>query len=179
MTPPREPHDIDRTLSQLPVSRAPEGLWEKVRNEVDNPSASPRMLLDGRPVASRLLTAAAILVALFGGGTVGVLRSYRAPTIWEVAPISGAPRTSMSRIARAASSTVSRRTTTNACGNRVWSMISTARPSAAGQMLRVGRPPTFMIRSLQHPPGDGVELGDQRFVADLGRGDQRGVEGGC
>ena len=53
-----------------------------------------------------------------------------------MAPISGAPRTCIVRIARAASPIDSSRTTANSWGRRVWSMISTAAPSSAGQSVR-------------------------------------------
>jgi hypothetical protein len=53
-----------------------------------------------------------------------------------VAPISGAPRTSMVLIARAASSRDARRNVAKSCGSLVWSMISTDMPSLPGQMVR-------------------------------------------
>src|SRR5690606_28737370 len=81
-------------------------------------------------------------------------------------PIRGAPRTSMSRMARAASSGVSRLSVAKACGRRVWSMMPTAPrcPSAGGrstQMVRVGLPSTFIV-SL--PGYDGHSLGSRRQV---------------
>jgi hypothetical protein len=63
-----------------------------------------------------------------------------------VAPISGAPRTHISRIAAAASSRVASGTVTKACGSRRWSMIRTV-PSGSVQIERVGRPSTFMLVS--------------------------------
>jgi hypothetical protein len=53
-----------------------------------------------------------------------------------VAPISGAPRTHMSRMAVAASSTLCRSTVTNSCGSRVWSMMQALAPSSPDQIAR-------------------------------------------
>src|SRR6266853_1612945 len=57
---------------------------------------------------------------------------------------------------------------TSSCGSRVWSMISTACPSAASQIVRIARPATF-IGGLppHHPPGDRVEPGEEGGVAAL------------
>jgi hypothetical protein len=53
-----------------------------------------------------------------------------------VTPISGAPRTHMSRIAVARLSTVSIVTTRNSCGSQRWSMMSTERPFSSAQIVR-------------------------------------------
>src|SRR5437773_2535222 len=56
-------------------------------------------------------------------------------------------------------------------------MISTVRPSSASQIVRIGRPATFIAVSfLQNPPGDRVEPRDERRIAVVGGGDQRGFE---
>src|SRR5215472_6539057 len=82
----------------------------------------------------------------------------------------------MSRIARAASSSVVSRPTTSSCGSSRWSMISIVRPSAAGQIVRIGRPLTFIASSLEDAAGDRIESRDERRIARRGRGDQRMVE---
>jgi hypothetical protein len=57
-------------------------------------------------------------------------------TPWAaVAPISGAPRTHMSRIASAASAQEGSSTTRNSCGSQRWSMTRTA-PAASRQIER-------------------------------------------
>ena len=83
-----------------------------------------------------------------------------------MAPISGAPRTCMSRIARAASSRRASRAMTSSCGSRVWSMISTVR-AVGGEPDRAHRPAVDLHRAqpVQHPAGDRVEPGEQRRVA--------------
>src|SRR5205823_14864513 len=91
--------------------------------------------------------------------------------------ISGAPRTRISLIARAASCTWPSRAMTSSWGSRVWSMISTVWPSAASQIVRIARPATFIAASLlQNAPGDRVEPGEEGGIAMVGRGDQRMLE---
>ena len=58
-------------------------------------------------------------------------RRARAMPKAAVAPISGAPRTCMSRMATAASARVSRRTKRSVQGRQVWSRITTSSPSRA------------------------------------------------
>jgi hypothetical protein len=53
-----------------------------------------------------------------------------------VTPISGAPRTHMSRMAVAMPSTVPIVSMRKSCGSQRWSMISTERPSSLSQMVR-------------------------------------------
>ena len=65
-----------------------------------------------------------------------VARSASHSPYAAVAPIRGAPRTSIARMAWAASPTVRSFATANSCGRRVWSMISTEAPSAPGQIVR-------------------------------------------
>jgi 5'-methylthioadenosine phosphorylase len=52
------------------------------------------------------------------------------------APINGAPRTTMSRMAAATCSTVESARVSNENGSRVWSITSTEAPSLEGQMVR-------------------------------------------
>src|SRR5579872_2328664 len=99
--------------------------------------------------------------------------------------MSGAPRTSMARIACAASSTVMSRTVRSSNGRRVWSMMPTPAPSASSQMLRMAWPATFigsrlalraLARRAQNAAGDGIEFLQQLGIAFLRCGDQRVVE---
>src|SRR5437762_558262 len=79
----------------------------------------------------------------------------------------------MSRIARAASCTWPSRTIASSCGRRVWSIITTVCPSAASQIVRIGRPATFIAASLlQNPSGDRIAPREEVGIAVLGRGDQ-------
>ena len=91
MSPPREPHDIDQLLEGLPVSRAPDALWDGVQDELARPDPVRRMIIPGRPIASRLVAAAAIVLAIMGGAMTGVVRGYRAPAQWDVSSVSGVP----------------------------------------------------------------------------------------
>ena len=58
-------------------------------------------------------------------------------------------------------------------------MISTVRPSAAGQIVRIGSAANVHGASCrsQHPPGDCFEAGEHLRIAPLGRSDQRVIEG--
>ena len=95
-----------------------------------------------------------------------------------MAPISGAPRTSMARIASAAASQLVSRATTNSCGSRLWSITPTDQPSGSSQMVRMCLPSTFMVSfsQSQHPPRHRIELFQQLGIARLRRGDQGAVE---
>src|SRR5258706_12660097 len=85
----------------------------------------------------------------------------------------------MSRIARAASARQLSRTIASSCGRRVWSMISTACPSAASQIVRIARPATFIAASpLEDPTGDRVEPPEEGGGAGGGGGDRPAFEGG-
>ena len=88
----REKHAIDPLLESLPVSGAPEALWDRVQAELARPVPAPRRtLVPGRPVASRFLAAAAMVVALLGGAAIGTLSGYRSPGRWEVSAVAGTP----------------------------------------------------------------------------------------
>lgn len=87
----REPHEIDLLLQDVPVTCAPEAIWDRVQEELASPAPAPRALVKGRPVASRVLMAASIVFALIGGSVVGVFRTYRAPAQWDVAVLRGEP----------------------------------------------------------------------------------------
>src|ERR1700733_7701625 len=65
----------------------------------------------------------------------------------------------MAEIAWAASARRESRTTSTACGSLVWSRISTSPdPSAAGQMVRVGRPSISMQRSVAAEADQGLNV---------------------
>jgi hypothetical protein len=55
------------------------------------PEAPPQAGLMTRPIASRMLAAAAIMLAMIGGAVVGTLRNYRAPARWDVLAVAGTP----------------------------------------------------------------------------------------
>src|SRR5665213_1181766 len=91
--------------------------------------------------------------------------------------MSGAPRTSMARIACAASSSVMSRRLTSAKGSWVWSMMPMPAPSGSTQMVRIAWPATFIrLFRLERAAGDRIELFHHGRVARIGRGDQRVVE---
>ena len=73
----------------------------------------------------------------------GVLAQRESHAVAAVAPISGAPRITMARIACAASFRVVSREVTRRWGSAVWSMTPTDQPSGSSQMARMDLPPTF------------------------------------
>ncbi len=85
----REPHDIDRLLRHVPLSEAPDGLWDNIQAELQRPE--PKVSAFRKPLRSPLLAAVAVLLALIGGSYLGVLRTYGAPSSWQVLPVTGAP----------------------------------------------------------------------------------------
>ncbi len=85
----REPHDIDKLLRHVPLSRAPDGLWDSIQAELQQPA--PKASVFRKPLRSPLLAAAAVLIALISGSYVGALRTYSAPSSWRVLPVNGAP----------------------------------------------------------------------------------------
>ena len=89
MTPPLEPRDVERLVRDLPTAHVPnpEAMWEAVQAEL-RAGKTPRL---HRPVRSPWLAAAAVLLAIVGGGMVGTLRMYAPPSAWAVVPLSGAP----------------------------------------------------------------------------------------
>lgn len=81
--------EVERLLRQVPLARAPEGLWDDVQATLrQRPRTTPFLR---RPVASPLLGAAAVLAALVGGAYAGALWTYRAPTRWVVTARAGTP----------------------------------------------------------------------------------------
>ncbi|MFQ6046415.1 MAG: hypothetical protein ACE5PT_08670 [Gemmatimonadales bacterium] len=81
--------DVRDLMRGLPLRRAPEGMWQSIEAALRRP-AKPVPFIR-RPMSSPLLAAAALLVALLGGAYIGVLRSYGAPSRWDVMPLAGTP----------------------------------------------------------------------------------------
>lgn len=84
-----DPQDLDRLLRRLPLSKAPESLWDRIQASLAS-GASARPMPLRRP-APRWLVAAAAALAVVTGGLAGVLRSYHAPATWAVRPVAGTP----------------------------------------------------------------------------------------
>src|SRR5574342_1010119 len=85
-----DPKDLDRLLRRLPLSKAPESLWERIQTALQSPETANVVPLRRRPVP-RWLMAAAVVLALVTGTLGGLLRWYRAPSAWAVVPVAGAP----------------------------------------------------------------------------------------
>lgn len=85
-----EPRDVERLLRRLPVSRAPESLWERIQAALKVPEAARPPAPLQRPVPYWLVAAAAAL-AVVTGTVGGLLRSYRAPSAWAARAVAGAP----------------------------------------------------------------------------------------
>ena len=85
-TPPRWSAGVGR----LPLARAPERLWEGIRQQLDRDAPAPLPLLR-RPVRSPWLVAAALLLAVGLGLVAGLLRQYAAPDRWQVLAVVGSP----------------------------------------------------------------------------------------
>jgi hypothetical protein len=71
------------------VTPAPDGLWERVRAELESPETQPPAVL-GRRV-NPWLAAAAAAVAVLVGSVGGFLFTYRAPSRWAVQVLAGTP----------------------------------------------------------------------------------------
>lgn len=85
-----DPRDVEQLLRRLPVTRAPDSLWDGVQGELESPErARPAPLVRRR--VRPWLAAAAVVVAVVGGTLAGVYRSYRAPSSWAVLPLAGRP----------------------------------------------------------------------------------------
>lgn len=85
-----DPQELERLLRRLPVSRAPESLWERVQASLAS-GAPVRSLPPLMRPAPRWLVAAAAALAVVAGALAGVLRSYHAPSAWAVRPVAGTP----------------------------------------------------------------------------------------
>jgi len=91
MSPPREPHDIDTLLEGLPISPAPDALWDRIQDDLAHPEPVRRLLFPGHLIASRLGEAAAIILSVAVGGAYGLVQEYRAPERWDVSSLAGVP----------------------------------------------------------------------------------------
>lgn len=85
-----DPRDVERLLRRLPVTRAPESLWDGIQAALESPEPTRSVPTLQRPVP-RWLLAAAVVLALVTGTLGGVFRSYRAPSAWAVLPVTGTP----------------------------------------------------------------------------------------
>jgi len=91
MPPTPERHDLEPLLRRLRVTPAPAGLWDAIQAELRAPDRRRGVTVLRRPLRSPLIAAAAILLAVVGGATVGILSSFAAPSRWAVQPLSGRP----------------------------------------------------------------------------------------
>jgi hypothetical protein len=82
--------DVERLLRRLPVSKAPAGLWDGIHAALETPGTATDVPAFKRPVPRWLMAAAAVL-AVVAGTLGGLVRSYRAPSAWAVAPVTGTP----------------------------------------------------------------------------------------
>src|SRR5579872_2587991 len=91
--------------------------------------------------------------------------------------MSGAPRTSIARIACAASSIRASVLVANRCGSCVWSMMPTPPPFGSSQIARIAWPRTFMSGfPLEDAARHRIELLHKRGIARVGRRDERVIE---
>jgi len=99
MTPPLEPRPVERLLRDLPRARVhdPETMWEHI--QVDLRSGREPVTPLRRPVRSPWLAAAAVALAVVGGGTTGLWRTVAPPGEWAVVPIMGTPSVSGTALA--------------------------------------------------------------------------------
>ena len=91
MSPTPEPRDVEPLLRRLPVTPAPASLWDGIQAELRAPARPRPTPLARRPVRSAWLVAAALLLALAGGTTAGIVGRYGAPSRWTVERLAGAP----------------------------------------------------------------------------------------
>jgi hypothetical protein len=82
---------VEELLRRLPVTPAPESLWEGIQAELRHPSRGHPVLPMRRSVHSPWLVAAALAFAVVGGTGLGVLVRFGAPSHWAVLPIAGTP----------------------------------------------------------------------------------------
>jgi len=87
-----DPAVVERLLRQLPLARAPEGLWAGIRSQLDRPAAPAPPSWLRRPVRSAWRVAAALLLAVGLGLAGGLFYQYAAPDRWPVLTVAGQPR---------------------------------------------------------------------------------------
>src|SRR3990172_3202362 len=85
-----DPLDVERLLRRLPVTQAPESLWDGIQAALKAPEVARAVPPLKRPVP-RWLMAAAVFLAIVTGMLGGLFRSYRAPSNWAVLPVAGTP----------------------------------------------------------------------------------------
>lgn len=95
-----DPRDVEQLLRRLPVTRAPNTLWEGIRAELESPEKARPAPLVRRSVRP-WLAAAAVVLAIVGGTLAGAYRSYRAPSTWAVLPLAGTPTIAGAALTRA------------------------------------------------------------------------------
>ena len=100
MSPSLDPKEVERLLRRLPVTPAPAALWDGIQAALKSPEATQPAPL--RRSVPPWLAAAAGVLALVGGTWAGVVRTYGAPSVWVVLPLSGTPTISGSAVTQAA-----------------------------------------------------------------------------
>jgi len=85
-----DPLDVERLLRRLPVTQAPESLWDGIQAALKAPEVARAVPPLKRPVP-RWLMAAAVVLAVVTGTLGGLFRWYRAPSAWAVLPVAGRP----------------------------------------------------------------------------------------
>lgn len=96
MTPPLEPREVERLLKDLPRAAVPEpeAMWADIQSglasgRTRHPTSGVSPLR--RPVRSAWLAAAAMTLAVVGGGAAGVWWTFAPPSEWAVVPVTGLP----------------------------------------------------------------------------------------
>ncbi len=89
MSPSLDPKELERLLRRLPVTQAPDSLWDGIEAALESPEAARPARLRRR--ASPWLVAAAVTLAVVTGTMLGLYREYRAPASWAVLPLAGTP----------------------------------------------------------------------------------------
>jgi len=85
-----DPLDVERLLRRLPVTQAPESVWDGIQAALKAPEVARAVPPLKRPVP-RWLMAAAVVLAVVTGTLGGLFRWYRAPSTWAVLPVAGRP----------------------------------------------------------------------------------------
>src|SRR3972149_2440182 len=83
-----DPLDVERLLRRLPVTQAPESVWDGIQAALKAPEVARAVPPLKRPVP-RWLMAAAVVLAVVTGTLGGLFRWYRAPSAWAVLPVGG------------------------------------------------------------------------------------------
>lgn len=87
-----DPKDVEQLLRRLPLTRAPDSLWDGIQAALQSPEKTrPVPPPPLRRQVPRWLAAAAVVLAVITGTVGGLLRSFGAPSTWAVLPLAGAP----------------------------------------------------------------------------------------